>query len=299
MSNYYFTEEQYTAFQTYVAPYVQAQAKSLDIPTEPSPIMEYQKVFRAYVGTLPADPQRETDLSPVAKNNMPKLKSTDFNLLLSHDAATIPKDYFGFQNNPILNRFVSQAYSNVVQDADKIIFAGDSTFNVKGIMTEATSETLDDATIDSAADVVAAVKEHIAAIPGRFKDLGIGCIVEMTNGLYNEYLGQLNGTTDKNAASAIALNYMNEQIDKGCRVLKVKRNDALSGKTALTTTNQCMLTYIPSADILSKAVSKPLGILGDEMHSTDYEVHVGWMGAGIVKQADAVIKTTSITTASA
>ena len=87
MTNAYYTQEQYTAFQNYIVSYVQNKAKSLDLPVEEG-VQAWAKKFRAYTRPEGRDPRRGIKLSVEVQNNAEVLTYTDFPLTLSQDNVT-------------------------------------------------------------------------------------------------------------------------------------------------------------------------------------------------------------------
>jgi len=298
MTETLFTENQYRAYQERVDKYIQAAAKSLDIPRK---VLQADATeYKASKRPKPADPRRETMMSLEGFNNTPHLEPTTFYLTLSHDAALIPKDVEAISGDNLLADSVMAQTDNVIQDAEKIIFGGDTATANIGIVAAGTASSVaigagSDSDLTAYGDFINAINKHLATIPSRLREMGVGVNIYMTQGMYLQLTTNTNTTTGETEFDAVKNAFMSPSTDPSMRVNKIIATNALLGSTTPSTSNQVMVTLIPDPSIVEVAVSRGVGIIGEEEHATSYEVHTGWKGAGCVKDASGVIYSTAVT----
>lgn len=301
MVNDILTPEQYTAFQTYIQNYVQPADKTTFLTKEPSPIQDFAKVFRYYGRPQPSDPKRGTSLTAVVPNNAATLSPTDFPLTLIQDGCMVPKDLASMNYNPLLADSNLQLIDNIMQDKNKVVFAGDSATGNNGLVGGATTSSTGSATLNAHGTIQAYIAAMFATIPVRIKQAVFkGYTLFCTNGVGAAMLTLANTTTKQTEMALIKECFMGEDAKKqGTYITDIVITDALLGKTTPSTTNQLMLLVPNDSRFACVAESKPLGRIGEAMHAISYEIQCGWMGAGIVKDANAVIKSAALTTATA
>jgi len=298
MTTQHFTPEQYTAFKADITPYIQNVAKSLDIPRVQTPI-PWQKIYRSYGTPKPLDPKRSLELSREGQNNKVAVSYTDFPLGISNDGAFIGKDQIAMMNNPLLARQVISCLENIVQDSEKIIFAGDSTLGINGIVGGGTMSGLTDATVATYGDVAEGIAGQIAAIPSRLKDMGKGVVTWMTHGLYQQLFTNVDATNGLSEMDLVRKTFMGPDVEPGMRVHKIISTNAPLGYTTPSLSNQIMVTAVLDPRVLEVATSFPLGIIGEVEEALGINVQCGWMGAACVHEPLGVHVATGITTTNA
>jgi hypothetical protein len=299
MTTYQFTPEQYTAYQTYIAKYLQARVKSGNIGTDVVPI-KFANVFRSYSRPEPHAPYRGQALNPEIKNNIAALKYTDFDLCMVQDGANVAKDIQAMDGNPLLADTIVQLSENIAADADKVIFAGSTAANgiySPGLIGGATAANVTTNLTAAFGNVKLAISTMLGTVPAAYHDNIVdGFDLYVTNGVYSQMMSAANSTTGESEMALIQRLLMGPNVDPGWRINSIIQCNALSGKTTLSTSNQIMLLVPRDIKFVSKAISFDLGVVGDEEHATSYEIQIGWKGAGIVKDALPVIKANGLTT---
>jgi hypothetical protein len=297
MGNYQFTDDQKTEYQNYVREYIQGKAKSAVLPQGRTDL-PWAKKYVTKVRSKGKSSVAGTELSMQAPNNALDETDTEFLMCTRQLSVQLTDDKINGVHNPLLDDSVKGTLAQIVQDAEYDIFSGNDQIDTNiGIIPKATSETLADATITAFGDIVVALNEHLAAIPGRYKDMGVNPIVFMTPGLYQQLFTNISTNKDENEFSVIQRELMNDKIEQGYRIGGIYNCKYLWGaSTTALTTNQIMCTLIPDKRILEVITSRPLGITKSIELPYGIDVGMAWGGAAVVRDANAVIKTASITT---
>ncbi len=290
MTEQNFTPEQYTAFSDSIEKYVREAAVSTGIPAIQTPQFG-QKTYRFYIDADDSDPIRGNGLSDITRGRKVDLKYSDFELISSQKAVWVMDDEKNLGGNDLLARSSASALSIVVSDAEKIIFQGDAAHSTAGLVKQATQKNLTDAVLTTDGRIETAISELFSQVPSRYLSMDRnGWLLFVTPGILKQMRAgtNKNSTTGEYEFSRIARTWMVPEAGE------FKINQIISTpflkKDTLTTSNQMMLLLKPEKRICGKVVSIPLGILGEDKHAVSTEVQLGWMGAGCVFDANAVIK---------